>query len=153
MMNTPDSATIQRQAAARRAAWQPFGIAVLVVAVLAAATLLLASGNIGVVTNTFVVVLCLLPLLVIALALVMAVALGIWAAGKADKAAVRALIKAEAATQTAKVKAQEGSVSIGKRFIGVASAVERLAPLWDIFDIKKKRGRGDDAQPEPPVNP
>jgi hypothetical protein len=47
-------------------------------------------------------------------------------------------------------KAREGSRAVGEKFIGIAAAVERLAPLWDIFDVREPKDSDNVAYPQSP---
>jgi hypothetical protein len=153
MMNEPDSVKIAELRLARAEAWKPFALAMLVVAVIAAVTVLLTGGFIGIAANTLVSVLCLLPLLILMAPLVVGVVLGNWALGRADGAAVRRLFGLE--QRAAEINQQVRTVShaAGERVIGLAVVVERLAPLWDMFDVNESKESDNVAHPENPDQP
>lgn len=147
MMDEFESAKIHALAQARRRVWWPFAAMALLVAAVTAAVALLTVGNISVVTNTLFVTLCLLPTLLIMLLLVVGVFVGIWGLSRADKLTVQRLIKLERSAAEARGRVQTKSISVGNRFIGFAAVIERLEPLWSVFDPEDGvKGRSDAAQ-------
>lgn len=150
MMNEPDSVKIEELKLARAEAWKPFAIAMFVVIVIAALAILLTREHIGIAADLMVSILCLLPLMILMAPLVIGVVLGNWALGRADSMAVKQLFGLEVRAADVKEKAREGSRAVGERFIGFAALVERLAPLWDIFDVNEAKESDNVAHPQNP---
>lgn len=132
---------------ARAEAWQPFALVAGVVAVIAAVVILLSGGHIAVATNTLLSILCLLPLLTLTAPLLIGVVVANFMLRRADKSAVRRLVGLEKQAASASGQAHRASRAAGEKFIGFAAAVERLSPLWDIFDTREKESENV-AQPE-----
>ena len=150
MMNEPDSVKLTELKLARAESWKPFAIAVLVVLLIAVLASILAREHIGIAANLLVSLLCLLPLVIVMAPLVVGVILGNWALGRADQMAVKQLFGLEQRAADVKDKAREGSRAVGEKFIGIAAAVERLAPLWDIFDVREPKDSENVAHPQSP---
>jgi hypothetical protein len=150
MMNEPDSVKITELKLARAESWKPFAIALLVVVVIAALAAVLAREHIGIAANLMFSLLCLLPLVILMAPLVVGVVLGNWALGRADQIAVKQLFGLEQRAADINEKAREGSRAVGEKFIGIAAAVERLAPLWDIFDVREPKDSDNVAHPQSP---
>lgn len=147
MMNENDSDRMVTLAYARRKAWQPFVLIGLLVALIALLTALLAVEHVAVVANTLLVVLCLIPIMLLMLPLLVGVIVGIWGLSRADRAAVERLIKAEQAASDVRLRVQSGSKAVGSRFVYFAAAIERLEPLWRVFETEEwAKGRSDAAQ-------
>lgn len=147
MMNETDSDRMVAFAQARRKAWQPFVLVGLLVALIALSAALLAVEHIAVVANTLLVVLCLIPIMLLMLPLVVGVIVGIWGLSRADRAAAHRLIKAERAASDVRARVQSGSKAVGSRFVNIAAAIERLEPLWRVFETEERaKGRSDAAQ-------
>ncbi len=147
MMDEFESAKIGALAQARRRVWWPFAAVVLLVVFVTATAALLTVGNMSVVANTLLVTLCLLPMLLIMLLLVVGVFVGIWGLSRADKLTAQRLIQLERTAAETRGRVQTESISVGNRFIGFAAAIERLEPLWSVFDPEDgAKGRSDAAQ-------
>lgn len=149
MMSESDPAKISEFASARRESWLLFAIMALGILAVAAVTILLTNAHVGIAANLLVSILCLIPLLLLMAPLVIGVFAGNWALTRADKAAVSQLLKLERQTAEVRHATQDAGRSAGKRIIGLAAAVERLAPLWDIFDREAKE-RDHVANPSKP---
>jgi hypothetical protein len=150
MMNEPDSVKLAELKLARAESWKPFVIALLAVVAIAVLAAILAREHIGIAADLMFSILCLLPLVVLMAPLVVGVILGNWALGRADQIAVRQLFGLEQRAADINEKAREGSRAVGEKFIGVAAVVERLAPLWDIFDVREPKDSDNVAHPQSP---
>lgn len=149
-MNEPDSVKLTELRLARAESWKPFAIAILVVLVIAVLAAILAREHIGIAANLMFSLLCLLPLVILMAPLVVGIVIGNWALGRADQMAVKQLFGLERRASDINEKAWEGSRAVGEKFIGVAAAVERLAPLWDIFDVRDPKDSDNVAHPQSP---
>jgi hypothetical protein len=150
MMNEPDSVKLTELRLVRAESWKPFAIAILVVVVIAVLAAILAREHIGIAANLMVSLLCLLPLVILMAPLVVGIVIGNWALGRADQMAVKQLFGLERRASDINEKAREGSRAVGEKFIGVAAAVERFAPLWDIFDVREPKDSDNVAHPQSP---
>lgn len=153
MMNEPNSIKLSELRLARAESWKPFAIAVFVVIVIAILAAILAREHIGIAANLLVSLLCLLPLVILMAPLVVGVFVGNWALGRADQIALKQLLGLEQRAADINEKAREGSRAVGEKFIGIAAAVERLAPLWDIFDVREPKDSDNVAHPQSPEQP
>ena len=147
-MHEPDSVKITELKLARAESWKPFALGLVVVVVIAVLAAVLAREHIGIAANLMFSLLCLLPLIVLMAPLVVGVILGNWALGRADQMAVKQLFGLEQRAADINEKAREGSRAVGEKFIGIAAAVERFAPLWDIFDVREPKDSDNVAHPQ-----
>lgn len=152
-MNEPDSVKLTELKLVRAESWKPFAIALLAVVVIAILVIILAREHIGIAADLMFSLLCLLPLLILMAPLVIGVMLGSWALGRADQMAVKQLFGIEQRAKDVKEKTREGSRAVGEKFVGIAAAVERLAPLWDVFDVREPKDSDNVAHPQSPEQP
>ncbi len=143
---TPDAARLRELSGQRRHVWQLFlAGGVLFIAVMS--VMIAAAGpHIGVLANLFVIALCLIPLLLVSFLLMIGVTAAIWGVGRLDESTVRQTVRAENAAADLTQRTRDVVRSGGSRLIGLSAAVERLAPLWRIFDSDETKGDGDGAK-------
>lgn len=150
-MKDLDSTRIALFGDARKQAWLPFALMWLAVGIVAALAGIFAVGHLGLVADTMIVSLCLVPLVILLIPIFIGVVLGIWVLRSADKQTIEKTVALERAAANAKTQVQAQSRAVGQQVVSAAAAVERLEPIWRTFDQDTEtKGQDDAAQPAGP---
>ncbi|MBK9121931.1 MAG: hypothetical protein IPM16_02250 [Chloroflexi bacterium] len=142
----PDAARLRVLSGQRRRVWLLFLAGFAVFATVLTAVVAAAGPHIGVLANLVAITVCLVPLLLVSFAVMIGTAAAIWGVGRLDAAAVRQTARAENAAADLAERTRDVARAGGSRLIGLSAAVERLAPLWNIFDSEETKGDGDGAK-------
>lgn len=142
----PSAARLRVLSGQRRRVWLLFLAGFALFAAVMAAIVAAAGPHIGVLANLVAITVCLIPLLLVSFVFMIGTAAAIWGIGRLDSAAVRQTARAENAAADLADRTRDVARSGGSRLIGLSAAVERLAPLWNIFDSDETKGDGDGAK-------